>query len=258
MLFSILVSTIPLLLFVMLFMLFYHQKREDQSLHQTTYAEPDIENLENNLKKLIENNKLAMDTYNLQQNLKNSPTNIIASYLREDKKDLKGFHLFQLIFSLIRNKTDDAKIIKILRHYLPSSSTASLYALLRSCKEFLRISFYDNKQKELLKDINQNRLRTTLVYLQQKLNEIFNQIPSSSPEQQKKLIEVAVIDGLIFASFCRFYNQKYSQKILQLANTLSPEIFSYWHSSKKDNFSKNIIPSVKPKFILNNHPPRTF
>lgn len=237
--FTILLSVPPLLLVVILFVLYRHTQRDYQSLQETVLAEPDIESLENNLRKLIEDNKLALDTYNLQQTLKNTPTNIIASYLHENKKDLKGFHLFQLIFSLIKNKTEDAKIIKILRHYLPSSSTSSLYALLRSCKEFLNISQQDNKQKELLKDLNQNRLRTTLIYLQQNLNQVFNKISSTPPDQQKELIDMAAVYGLIFASFCRFYNSKYSEKILRLTNTLSPDLFSYWHSLPRSFAKKN-------------------
>lgn len=251
MLFIGLLSTIPCLFVVILWVLYRKTRRDYQSLQENILPEPDIENLENNLRKLIENNKLAIDTYNLQQNLQNTSTHIIASYLQDGKKDLKGFHLFQLIFSLIKNKTDDAKIIKILRHYLPSSSTSSLYALLRSCKEFLNISHQDNKQKDLLKDINQNRLRTTLVYLQQKLNQIFNQIPSTPLDQQKKLIDIAVIYGLIFASFCKFYNPKYSQKILQLTNTLSPKLFSYWHSLPRSHFVNN-APMQHPYSSVNN------
>ena len=235
--FTILLSTPPLLLIIILFALYRQTRRDYQSLQETVSAEPDIESLENDLKKLIEDNRLALNTYNLQQTLKNTPTNIISSYLHEDKKDLKGFHLFQLIFSLIKNKTEDTKIIKILRHYLPSSSTSSLYALLRSCKEFLNLSQQDNKQKELLKDLNQNRLRSTLMYLQQKLNQIFNQISSTPSDQQKKLIEQAAIYGLIFASFCRFYNSKYSEKILRLTNTLSPDLFLYWHSQLRSHSS---------------------
>lgn len=251
-----LLPSISLLFAVILWILYRNTKRDYQSLQENISPEPNIENLENNLRKLIENNKLAIDTYNLQQNLKNSPTNIIASYLQDSKKDLKGFHLFQLIFSLIKNQTEDYKIIKILRHYLPSCSTSGLYALLRSCKEFLNLSQQDNKQKELLKDLNQNRLRSTLMYLQQKLNQIFNQISSTPPDQQKKLIEQAAIYGLIFASFCKFYNYKYSQKILQLSNTLSPKLFSHWHS--QPHFTNNHTYTNYHQTISNNKKTLTF
>lgn len=223
-------SVISLLLIIACFTLYNLLKSPQQATADDTPKEPNIENLENALKQLIEDNKQTIENYNLQQTLKTTPANIIASYLHKNPKDLKGFHLFQLIFSLIKNKTEDSKIIKILRHYMPSSSTQNLYALLRSCKEFLNITQKDNTQKELLKDLNQNKLRTTLMYLQQKLNNIFNH-PSSTPlltPQQQ--IDIAAMYGLIFASFCKFYNPKYSEKILELTSILSPKLFAHWHS----------------------------
>ena len=34
---------------------------------------------------------------------------------------------------------------------------------------------------------------------------------------------------LVFAGFCEFYDNDATEKILRLANMLSPEIFKYWH-----------------------------
>ena len=156
-------------------------------------------------------------------------THTTAGYIKTNKKDLHGFHLFQLIFSLIKNNTEDAKIIKILHHYLPSSSTSHLYALLKSCKEFLNISIADNKEKELMRDLNQNKLKSTLLYLERKINQSLNKIPLAPISLQQNIIDTTAKLSLIFASFSQFYNTKTTEKILQLAHLLSPDFFNYWH-----------------------------
>ena len=191
---------------------------------------------------------------NLQQQLQTSKTNIIAGYLRQNKKSLEGYHLFQLILALIKNQAEDSKIIKLMRHYFPSASTAHLYAMLKSYKKFLQISRQDNRHKELIRDLNQNNLRSTLIYLQQKLNIILNQIPTTPPAPQQPLINQAMIYGLIFASFSQFYNSVATEKILRLVASLTPELFSYWHQvPKKKSLKKSsshciILPHLaKPK-----------
>ena len=63
--------------------------------------EPDIRELEKKLNRLLENNSSAARIDNLQKELQTSKSNTVAAYIKLNKKDLKGFHLFQLIFSLI-------------------------------------------------------------------------------------------------------------------------------------------------------------
>jgi hypothetical protein len=209
--------------------------------------EPNIEELERNLKQLLEQNRLAEKMENLHQELKSSKSNLISGYLQSSKKDLQGFHLFQLILTLIRNQAEDTKIIKLMRHYLPSASTAHLYAMLKSYKKFLQISALDNRQKALIHELNQNNLRSTLIYLQQKLNIILNQIPTTPPALQQPLINQAMILGLIFASFSQFYNPDATEKILRLVASLTPELFSYWHQIPK---KKSLKKSSSPCLIL--------
>lgn len=190
---------------------------------------PDMAELENSLKKLLENNHISTQINTLQQELQTSKSNTVAAYIKLNKEDLKGFHLFQIVFSLIKNNAEDEKIIKILRHYLPSCATSHLYAILHSFKVFLKISAKDGKQKELLKDLNHNRVRTTLLYLEEKINHTLNLVPASPPAMQQLIIDRAVVYGLVFAGFCEFYDNDATEKILRLADKLSPEIFKYWH-----------------------------
>lgn len=191
--------------------------------------------LENRLKKLLENNHISSKINTLQQELQTSKSNTVAAYIKLNKKDLKGFHLFQLVFTLIKNNAEDAKIIKILRHYLPSCATTHLYAILHSFKVFLNISARDGKQKELLRELNRNRVRTTLLYLEQKINQTLNLVPTAPPAMQQLIIDRAVVYGLVFAGFCEFYDNDATEKILRLAHTLSPEIFKYWHIVPRQN-----------------------
>ena len=192
--------------------------------------EPDIRELEKKLNRLLENNSSAARINNLQKELQTSKSNTVAAYIKLNKKDLKGFHLFQLIFSLIKNRAEDAKIIKILRHYLPSCATSHLYAMLHSFKVFLNISREDGRQKELLRDLNHNRVRTTLLYLEGKLNQTLNQVSGTPPAMQQPLIDRAVVYGLVFAAFSEFYDNEATEKILRLADMLAPELFKYWHT----------------------------
>lgn len=60
--------------------------------------EPDIRELEKKLNRLLENNSSAARIDNLQKELQTSKSNTVAAYIKLNKKDLKGFHLFQLIF----------------------------------------------------------------------------------------------------------------------------------------------------------------
>ena len=216
--------------------------------------EPDIDELEKKLHQLLEQNRLEEKAENLQQQLQSSKSNIIAGYLRHSKKDLEGYHLFQLILTLIKNQAEDTKIIKLMRHYFPSASTAHLYAMLKAYKKFLQISSQDKRQKELISDLNQNKIRSTLIYLQQKLNIIINQVPLTPPALQQPLINQAMILGLIFASFSQFQNPDATEKILRLVASLTPEIFTYWHqiqkkkSLKKSSSSCIVLPQrIKPQ-----------
>ena len=238
---SLLLHLIPALIVITLFFLvfdvkFKSQTKADEPLPTT---EPDINELEQKLQKLIEDNSLNNQTVNLQQELAQTPTSLISAYLSVDKNRLKGFHFFQLIFSLIKNGAEDSKIIKIMHHHLPSCSTAHLYAMLKSFKEFLNISHQDDTQKALLKDLNQNHLKSTLLYLQDKLNQTLNQVPNMPPALQQPLIDKAVIYGLVFAAFAQFYQPPATEKILRLANMLSPDIFHYWHTPPKPDTVQN-------------------
>lgn len=242
----------PLLLFIILGLLIYHTTRPAPSPALNT-QEPNLDELEEKLNQLLMQNRQDEKIEALHQELKSSKSNIIASYVQLNKKDLKGYHLFQLILSLIKNQAEDTKIIKILHHYLPSCATAHLYAMLKAYKKFLNLSKQDHCQKELLRDLNQNRLRSTLIYLETKLNQAINQVPLVPPALQQQLINQAMIYGLIFASFSQFYNSSATQKILRLVASLTPELFQYWHllpqkkSLKKSSPSCFALPSKDKK-----------
>lgn len=235
---TIMLHIIPLLLLLTPFLLFFDvslkSSKKTVPPAEPEIAKPDIGELEKKLKKMLEDNQMSAKIDSLQQELKTSRSNTVAAYITLNKKDLKGFHLFQLIFSLIKNSEEDQKIIKILRHYLPSCATSHLYALLHSFKVFLNISRKDGTQKELLRDLNHNRVRTTLLYLEKKLNNALNQVASVPPAMQQLIIDRAVIYGLVFAAFAEFYDNDATEKILRLANVLSPSIFKYWHTIKKN------------------------
>ena len=195
--------------------------------------EPNINELEEKLNKLLKKNHLSNKMSNLKDELNNSSTNTISSYIKIEKRDLKGFHLFQLIFSLIKNNTEDTKILKILHNYLPSCANSHLYAMLNSFKVFLNISRKDGVQKALLKDLNNNKVRSTLLYLERKLNQTLSETTSIPPAMQSIFIDQAVIYGLIFASFSEFYDRTATERILRLTSQMSPELFKYWHQIPK-------------------------
>ena len=153
----------PLLLLSIPVILIIRGRKKQQEPQK---LEPNIIELEEKLKKLIERNHITNKLTNLKEDLKNSSANTIGGYIKMDKRDLKGFHLFQLIFSLIKNNAEDTKILKILRKYLPSCANSHLYAMLNSFKVFLNISQKDGTQKALLKDLNNNKVRSTLLYLE--------------------------------------------------------------------------------------------
>lgn len=231
--FVILLHIVPfLLLLIPFFLLFDVSLKNRGKTAQSTMQqkqEPNMVNLEKKLKKLIENNQMNAQISTLQKELQQTKSNTVSAYINLNKEDLKGFHLFQLIFSLIKNNAEDEKIIKILHHYLPSCATTHLYAMLHSFKVFLNISYYDKTQKELLRDLNQNRVRTTLLYLEKKINQTLNQVPQVVPAMQQLIIDRAVVYGLVFASFCEFYDNAATEKILRLSSQLSPTVFKYWH-----------------------------
>ncbi len=233
---------IPMLLIAIPLLLFFdirpkrRQKEERPAVPQA--KGPNINELENKLSRLLENNQASARIDSLQKELQNAKSNTVAAYIKLNKKDLKGFHLFQLIFTMIRNQAEDAKIIKILRHYLPSCANTHLHALLYSFKIFLKVSKEDGRQKELLRDLNHNRVRTTLLYLEQKLNHTLNQVPNVPPAMQQLLIDRAVVYGLVFAAFSEFYDNDATEKILRLVNQLSPELFKYWHTAPQNGYAE--------------------
>ena len=118
--------------------------------------------------------------------------------------------------------------------------------MLNSFKVFLNISQKDGTQKILLKDLNNNKVRSTLLYLERKLNQTLNETANVPPAMQPLLINQAVIYGLIFASFSEFYDKKTTEKILRLTSQMSPELFKYWHQIPKIITSNYI---EKPKNI---------
>lgn len=242
---------IPLLLlaipFLLLFDVTLKSHRQTMPSFPPQKKEPDIEKLENKLKQLLKDNQMSDKINSLQQELQSSRSNTVAAYIKLNKADLKGFHLFQLVFSLIKNNAEDRKIIKILRHYLPSCATTHLCAILHSFKVFLNISAKDGMQKELLNDLNHNHVRTTLLYIERKLNQTLNQVSNQPPAMQQMVIDQAVVYGLVFAAFCEFYDNEATEKILRLSHILSPELFKYWHlapinSKKNIIFTKNNLP----------------
>lgn len=236
---AVILFVIPVFLLTIPFLILSHILSKPKKSLSSQNNEPDVTHLETELKKLIENNTITSKDNLLQQNLQSSFVHTTAAYLKSDKHTLHGFHLFQLIFSLIKNKTEDKKIIKILRRYLPSTPTAHLYVLLKSCKEFLVISHQDNKEKELLRSLNQNHLKPSLIYLEHKINQSLNKIPLSSAPNQQNIIDNTVKLSLIFASFSQFYDTKTTEKILQMAHLLSPDFFNYWHQIPQKNITKN-------------------
>lgn len=231
----------PLLLLMAIGLLIYHITAASSATAQETEtpSEPDIDELEKKLEELLIQNHLDEKKEDLQQQLKSSKSNTIASYLQLSHKDLSGYHLFQLILSLIKNQAEDSKIIKIMHRYLPSCATSHLYAMLKAYKKFLNLSQNDNCQKKLISDLNRNHLRSTLIYLENKLNQIINQIPLMPPALQQPLVNQAMIYGLTFASFSQFYNTNATEKILRLAAALTPELFQFWHQTPpKKNIKK--------------------
>ncbi len=207
--------------------------RSNQRQLEQSKPEPNINELEEKLNKLLEKNHHSNKLATLKNELQNSSSSTISGYIKMDKRDLKGFHLFQLIFSLIKNKTEDTKILKILHQYLPSCANAHLYAMLNSFKLFLNISQKDGVQKALLKDLNNNKVRSTLLYLERKLNQTLSETASVPPAMQSIYLDQAVIYGLIFASFSEFYDRTATEKILRLTSQMSPELFKYWHQIPK-------------------------
>lgn len=259
-LFVVLMHLIPLALlaipFLLLFDVTLKSRRQTMPSAPLEKREPDMEELEKKLKQLLEKNQMSGKISALQQELQTSKSNTVAAYIKLNKEDLKGFHLFQLVFSLIKNNAEDRKIIKILRHYLPSCATTHLYAILHSFKVFLNISAKDGVQKELLNDLNHNRVRTTLLYLERKLNQTLNQVSEVAPAMQQMLIDKAVVYGLVFAAFCEFYNNEATEKILRLSHMLSPELFKYWHLVPANGlddvaFLKSRLPSYNEPERLN-------
>lgn len=230
--------TLPLILLTLPFIILYRYKKNLHQQTETLAPEPNLEELEQKLAELIENNTLSKEKDFLQQNLQKTPSELISAYLYENKKNLGGYHLFQLIFSLIKNGAEDTKIIKILKHYFPSCATSHLYAMLKSFKAFLNILPHNTKAKEILRDLNNNQLRSTLLFLEDEINVALNKVQDLPPALQQPQIDEAMKLGLIFATFATFYDTTATEKILRLVNALSPNLFLYWHE----------IPKKQPEF----------
>lgn len=227
------------------------QSEPEEQASQPQPPEPDMNEMEKKLALLIEKNQADLRIDELKQNLENSKTGIIANYLKTSKKDLQGFHLFQLIFSLIKNNSDDHKIIKILRHTFPSCATTHLYAMLRSFKAFLNITDGTTQQKELEKTLNNNQIRQTLIYLEEKINTTLNKLTTTPNYEQQQQMDLAAIYGLVFATFSEFYNHQATERILRLVYILSPEIFKSWHTLPETEDKATppalIIPHIAPQ-----------
>ena len=162
-----------------------------------------------------------------------------------------------MVFSLIKNDASDEKIIKILRHYLPSCSTAHIYALLKSCKFFLNTY---SANKRLQHDLNQNHLKSSLLYLEQKISQTLNQIPLAPVSLQTDLAEKAATECLVFAAFAQFYNSTATEKILRLAYLLSAQTFITWHQlpPKKTPLSLKPLTRKLPLTRYHIHHPKLF
>ena len=238
---------IPLILLLIPFLLLFDvsYKGSKKNLQKEKTPEINTKELEEKLNLLITNNQHQNNISILQKELEKSSSKTISSYVSLSANHPKGFHLFQLIFSLIKNKSDDKKIIRILSHYYPTISNSHLYAILQSYKTFLKISQNDNIQKKLIKDLNQNNVKTTLNYLEKKLHTKLIKLSTLPPSLQELAINEAVAYVLTFASFSEFYDIKTTTKILDIANKLSPKIFKYWHTEPKQNHTfntKKILP----------------
>ena len=227
------------------------QSEPEEQASQPQPPEPDMNEMEKKLALLIEKNQADLRIDEMKQNLENSKTGIIANYLKTSKKDLQGFHLFQLIFSLIKNNSDDHKIIKILRHTFPSCATTHLYAMLRSFKAFLNITDGTTQQKELEKTLNNNQIRQTLIYLEEKINTTLNKLTTTPNYEQQQQMDLAAIYGLVFATFSEFYNHQATERILRLVYILSPEMFKSWHTLPETEDKATppalIIPHIAPQ-----------
>lgn len=227
------------------------QSEPEEQAPQPQPPEPNVSEMEKKLALLIEKNQADLHIDELKQNLENSKTGIIANYLKTSKKDLQGFHLFQLIFSLIKNNSDDHKIIKILRHTFPSCATTHLYAMLRSFKAFLNITDGTTQQKELEKALNNNQIRQALIYLEEKINTTLNKLTTTPNYEQQQQMDLAAIYGLVFATFSEFYNHQATERILRLVYILSPEMFKSWHTLPETEDKATppalMIPHIEPQ-----------
>lgn len=250
---------IPIVFLAIPFFLFFDvtlkSRKKSYPSGKLQKEEPKVQELEKKLKMLLEINQRKSAMEALHKDLQKSKSNTVAAYIKLNKEDIQGFHLFQLIFSLIKHGHEDERIIKILRHYLPSAPTTHLYAMLRSFKVFMNISQTDGVKKELLRDLNHNKVRTTLLYLERKLNQTLNLVPDTPPAMQQLVVDKAVVYGLVFAAFSEFYDNEATEKILRLADRLSPELFHYWHQKPRhvdvttEGYARQLIQSSYGKFL---------
>ena len=157
-LFVIIMHLLPLILILIPFLLLFDVSLKNSSPSSST-SSPNLNTLEENLKKLIKENSSSNHLINLTKDLQKDLKKNLSSYTLPTQNNIKKYPFFQHIFSLIKNKTKDEKIIKILRIYFPSCATSHLYAMLKSFKVFLNII----KQE---KHSRQNRIKQILSFLQ--------------------------------------------------------------------------------------------
>ena len=93
---SLFIHLIPALLVISAFFLVFDVKFKSSKITPTPpqNTEPDIDELEQKLQKLIEANNLNNKDISLQQELAKTPTHIISAYLHIDKKFLSNQHYY--------------------------------------------------------------------------------------------------------------------------------------------------------------------
>lgn len=228
-LFVISMHLLPLILILIPFLLLFDINLKTSS--PSSSSAPNLDVLEENLNNLIKENTSSNHIINLTKDLTKDLKKNLSSYTLPHKHKIKKYSFFQHIFSLIKNKTKDEKIIKVLHYYFPSCATSHLYAMLKSFKVFLNIIKRNEHLKSLENSLNQNNLKPTLYFLEQKLQQLLTlSKTTSSPKANQKITLQATLYSLIFASFSEFYSKDLTLSVLNLAQKLSPELFEFWHT----------------------------
>lgn len=236
-LFVIAMHLLPLILILIPFLLLFDVSLKNSSPSSSTSSQ-NLDILEENLKNLIKENSSSNHLINLTKDLKKN----LSSYTLPPKHNIKKYPFFQHIFSLIKNKTKDEKIIKILRIYFPSCATSHLYAMLKSFKVFLNIIKQNENTKQLENSLNKNNLKPTLYFLEQKLQHLLKLSKTATTPKEHHIITLkASLYSLVFASFSEFYSKDLTLSVLNLAQKLSPELFEFWHNTKVLTQNQQVI-----------------